>query len=264
MTEGTTPTHGDGPPPIDIASVAMPQVEAAPKPPSPLAFRLSWVTAVIVAGIAGRIAMVGAEGNLAYRWGVAFGTAVAPFVIAAVVRVGFYRLRYRSGGIRTALRSPWFPLTAAVLAALMAAGSLRDIAPPPPVDAATAIHVSAPFTLRETDPATVQQVEAGLREDPSTRSVAVRDVVGADGSVSVFMAADISLKSDDIDEVAKGMQDSSGILPTIETIAGRQVAIVAASQGVIGTWTDAPLLFSVVAPDLPTLRAVIEAVIASG
>ena len=66
------------------------------------------------------------------------------------------------------------------------------------------MQVSAPFTLRETDPATAQQIEQGLREDPATRSVAVREVVAADGSVSVFMAADASLRNGDIAEIATG------------------------------------------------------------
>ena len=270
MTEGTTPTPGttsppvDGPPPVDLASVAMPPVRPAPKPASRLTLVLSWVTALIIAGFAGWIRMRSAEGGTAYRLGVAFGTALFPFLIAAVVRIGFYRLRYGGGGIRTSLRSPWFPLTAALLAALTAAGDIAALAPPPPVDAATAMHVSAPFTLQETDPATVQQIEQGLREDPATRSVAVREVVGADGSVSVLMAADASLRKNDIAEIAKGMQESSGVVPTIETIAGHEVAIITGPEGVLATWTDPPLLYSVFAPDLPTLRAVIEAVIASG
>ena len=278
MTEGTTPNQAttpppldgtpppplDGPPPVDIASIAAPPVRPAPKPASRVTLALSWVTALIIAAFAGWIGMRAAEGGTAYRLGVAFGTALFPFLIAAVVRIGFYRLRYGGGGIRTSLRSPWFPLTAALLAALTAAGDIAALAPPAPVDAATAMHVSAPFTLRETDPATVQQIEQGLREDPATRSVAVREVVGADGSVSVLMAADASLRKDDITEVAKGMQESSGVVPTIETIGGHEVAIITGPEGVLATWTDAPVLFSVFAPDLPTLRAVIEAVIASG
>lgn len=264
MTEGTTPTHADGPPPIDIASVAMPPVRPAPKPASRVTLVLSWVTALIIAGFAGWIAMRAAEGSTAYRWGVAFGTALFPFLIAAVVRVGFYRLRYGGGGIRTSLRSPWFPLAAALLAALAAAGDIADLAPPAPVDAATVMQVSAPFTLRETDPATAQQIEQGLREDPATRSVAVREVVGEDGSVSVFMAADASLRNGDIAEIAQGMQESSGVVPTVETIAGHEVAMITTPDGILGTWADPPLVFSVYSTDLPTLRAVIGAVVPSG
>ena len=278
MTEGTTgtqatpPPPGDdpppqpvaGPPPVDIASITLPPARAASKPDSRVTLALSWVAALVITGFAGWIAMRGAEGGTAYRLGVAVGTALFPFLIAAVVRIGFYRLRYGGGGIRTSLRSPWFPLTAALLAALAAAGDIAALAPPAPVDAATAMHVRPPFTLRETDPATVQRIEQGLREDPSTRSVAVREVVGADGSVSVLMAADASLRNDGIAEIAEGMQESSGVVPTIETIAGHEVAIITGPEGVLATWTDPPLLYSVFAPDLPTLRTVIEAVIASG
>ena len=264
MTEAIPPQPTGGSPPVDIASVAMPPVKPAPKPSSRATLVLAWATALIIAVFAGSIAMRAAEGTTAYRWGVAFGAAAAPFLLAALLRVIFYRLRYGAGGIATSLRSPWFPLTAALLLVLSAAGSITDLVPPRPVDAVTAMHVDAPFTLRETDPATVQQIEQGLREDPGTRSVAVREVVGDDGSVSVLFAADASLRSDDIAEVAKGMQESSGVVPIIETIAGRQVAIVTSPEGSLGTWTESPLLFSVFSPDLATLRAVIEAVIASG
>ena len=275
MTEGPTPTQATtptqettappagGPPPVDLASIPALPVRPTPKPASRVTLALSWVTALVVTGIAGWIAMRGAEGGTAYRLGVAVGTALFPFLVAAVLRIGFYRLRY-GGGIRTSLRSPWFPLTAALLAALAAAGDIAALAPPAPVDAATAMHVSPPFTLRETDPATVQRIEQGLREDPATRSVAVREVVGADGSVSVLMAADASLRKNDIADIAKGMQESSGVVPTVETIAGHEVAIITGPEGVLATWTDPPLLYSVFAPDLGTLRTVIEAVIASG
>ena len=263
MTDATPPPQADGSPPIDISSIAVPPAKPVPKPASRVTLVLSWVTALLIAGIGGWIAMRAAEGDTAYRWGVAFGTVAAPFLLAAVLRVVFYRVRY-GGGIATALRSPWFPLTAVLLIALSAAGGISDLLPPRPLDAATAMHVDAPFTLRETDPATVQQIESSLREDPATRSVAVREVVGDDGSVSVLFAADASLRDDDIAEVARGMHESSGGVPTIETIGGREVAIITGPEGSLATWAESPLLFSVFSPDLPTLRAVIEAVMASG
>ena len=264
MTEGTTPTHGDGPAPVDIASVALPPVRPAPKPSSVLVLALSWATALIIVGFAAWIRMRTAEGDSAYRFGYAVGAFVFPFLVAAILRVVAYRLRYGGGGVRTALRSPWFPLTAAILTALSAFGAIADLAPPAPVDAATTMQVSAPFRLRETDPATAQQIEQGLREDPATRSVAVREVVGQDGSVSILMAADASLRNGDIAEIAKGMQESSGVVPTFETIAGRELAIIETPDGFLGTWAEPPLVFSVFSTDLPTLRAVVEAVIASG
>lgn len=264
MAERTTPEEPDQPPLVDPTSPSnVPAALAVEKPPSRAMLLLSWVTAVIIAGFGGWIAMRAAEGSTPYRWGVAVGTVVTPFLISAGVRLVYVRLRGGRGG-KAALRSPWVPLAGALLVGLAAAGDIASMAPPPPVEAETAMHVRTPFTLREADAATAQEIEQGMRDDPSVRSVAVREVVGGDGSVSVFMAADARLREDGISEVAKGMQDSSGLVPTIETIGRQEVAIVTGPDGAIGTWIEEPLLLSVFAPDLATLHAVIEAVIGSG
>lgn len=240
---------------------ALPPASAGAKPAPRAMLALSWVIGLLFAGSGGWLAMRAAEGGTAYRWGVAFGATLTPFLLAAVLRFAYAKIR---GGGRPILRSPWIPLGAALLAAVAAAGAISSLAPGAPVDAATGMHVRTPFTLREADSATSQQIEQAVRKDPSVRSVAVREVVGGDGSVSVLMAADARMREGGIDEIAKGMHDSSGLAPTIFTIGGEEVAIVAGPDGSIGTWVEAPLLFSVFAPDTATLHAVIEAVMGSG
>jgi hypothetical protein len=240
---------------------APPSGSAGTKPARRATLAVSWVAGLLLAGFGGWLAMRAAEGGTAYRWGIAFGATFTPFLIAALLRFAYVKLR---GGGRPVLRSPWIPLGGALLAAVTAAGALSSLAPAAPVDATTGMHVRTPFTLREADSATSQQIEQAVRKDPSVRSVAVREVVGGDGSVSVLMAADARMREGGIDEIAKGMQDSSGVEPTIFTIGGEEVAIVTGPQGSIGTWVEAPLLFSVFAPDTATLHAVIEAVTGSG
>lgn len=242
---------------------AVPEPPTIRKPPSRATIVLSWVTALILAVFGAWIAMRATQGDAAYRWGYAFGAAVGPFLLAAIVRLIFVRVRDGKTGAPV-LRSPWVPLGAALLIALNGAGSIASLAPPRPVEAATAMHVRTPFTIREADAATVQQIEAGLRDDPSVRSVAVREVVGGDGSISILLAADGRLREGDLDAIVESVGDSTGVAPTIETIGGEEVVIVKGPDGLIGSWIDAPLMVQVYAVDRATLLAVIEAVTGSG
>jgi hypothetical protein len=254
------PAQPAGPP---ATGWAVPAPPAPRKPPSRAMIVLSWVTALILAAFGAWIAMRATPGDSAYRWGYAFGAAVGPFLLAAILRLIFVRVRDGKTGAPV-LRSPWVPLGAALLIALNGAGSIASLAPPRPVEAATAMHVRTPFTIRETDAAVVQQIEAGLREDPSVRSVAVREVVGGDGSISILLAADGRLRDGDLGAIVKSVGDLVGVAPTIETIGGESVVIAKGPEGFIGSWIDAPLMVQVYAVDRATLDAVIEAVTGSG
>lgn len=257
MADSATPED-----PTQPAPVEGPAKQSAEKPPSRLMLALSWATALVLAAFGGWIAMRAADGSTPYRFGVAMGTVVAPFLIAAVLRLAYFRLR-RGRFARVALRSPWVPLGAALIIALSAAGDIASLAPPPAVEAETAMHVRSPFTLRETDAATLQQIEQGLREDQSVRSIAVREVIGDDGSVSLLLAADARLRPGDIDEAVEGLQGAAGAAATIERIGGQDVAIVTGPDGWIGSWIESPLMVQVYSPDRATLQAVIEAVTGS-
>jgi len=222
-----------------------------------------WLAALLFAGFAAWLNVRAAEGSDGYRAGVAVGAFLAPFLFSAILRLVVTRIRWRRFD-RAALRSHWVPLGAMVLVVLSTLGNLDKLALPAPVEASTAMHVSAPFTLREADAATVAEVEGLLTQDVSIRSVAVRHVVGDDGSVSLLVAADGRLRDGGISEVARGMATESGLVPTIESIAGEDVAVATGPNGVIASWIDSPLLLSVYAVDLTTLRAVVESVIESG
>jgi amino acid transporter len=224
---------------------------------------LSWVAALVIAAFSAWVTMRGAEGSDSYRAGYVVGAVVFPFLIAAILRLVWVRIQ-RGRFSKAALRSPWLPLVAALLLGFATAGRIAALAPPPPVDAATAMHVSTPFTLQAADPAVADEIERLLRQDETIGSIAMRNVVGGDGSLSLLIAADARLAEDDLAEVAGGMEDSAGVAPTIETLAGREVAIITTANGLSGTWIDAPLLMTVYAADLPTLRAVVEAVVGSG
>lgn len=249
--------------PAPTTGWATPSPAKPDTPPSRVTLVLSWVAALIIAGFGAWLVLRGADGSSAFRAGRAVGALAGPFIFAAIVRLGWVRLR-NGRFSRASLRSPWVPLGAMLLLGLSTYGNIVALVPPPPVDAATAMHVSAPFTLRAADPAIADEIERLLRRDETIGSVAMRDVVGGDGSVSLLIAADARLAEDDLAEVAAGMQDSAGVAPTMETLGGREVAIITTANGLSGTWIDAPLLMTVYAADLPTLRAVVEAVVGSG
>jgi len=238
--------------------------DAPDRPPSRGVAVVAWLGALLIAGFAAWIRWRAADGSDSYRAGVAVGAFVAPFLFAAILRVMVMRIRWGRFD-RAAVRSHWVPLGAIVIVVLSTLGNLAELAPPAPVDASTAMHVNAPFTLREADAATIAEVERAMREEGDIDgSIAVRHVIGEDGSTSLFVAADAGLDDDDLAEVTRGLDSSSAATPTIETIAGEEIAVLAEANPVIATWVDAPLILSVYAGDLTTLRAVVEAVIESG
>lgn len=177
MTEGETAPHTLGPPPIDIASVATPPVRPAPKPAPAwcsrsrgLPRRSSWGSRPG--------SRCGAPRRQRVPIRVRDRAIVFPFLVAAIYAWSPTDCATAAGsGLpfdrRGSPRRPPFSRRCrhSAYSGPRAAGA---------VDAATAMQVSAPFTLRETDPATAQQIEQGRREDPGTRSIAVREVVGAD------------------------------------------------------------------------------------
>src|SRR5215207_4516888 len=234
------PGPSSGPP---ESGWVVPARDAPGRPPSRGVTVLMWLAALLFAGFAAWLNVRAAEGSDGYRAGVAVGAFLAPFLFSAILRLVVTRIRWGRFD-RAALRSHWVPLGAMVLVVLSTLGNLDKLALPAPVEASTAMHVSAPFTLREADAATVAEVEGLLTQDVSIRSVAVRHVVGDDGSVSLLVAADGRLRDGGISEVARGMATGP--------------------NGVIASWIDSPLLLSVYAVDLTTLRAVVESVIESG
>jgi hypothetical protein len=237
--------------------------QAADRPGSRVTLVLSWVAGLIIAGFGAWIATRDVAGSDAYRSGSAAGAFVTPFLIAAGVWLVVVRLRSGRVG-RAALGSPWVPLGGALLAGVLAAGRIGSMVPVPPVDAETAMRVSAPFTLRTAQESTILLATDLVSDEASIRSFAVREVVGNDGSVSVLLATDGGLRSGELDQVAAGIKESGGVEPTIESIAGLEVAVTVLPDGAIGSWIEAPILMSVFAADMVTLRAVIEAVVGSG
>ena len=203
MTEGTTPDQAttppldgpppppvDGPPPVDIASIAAPPVRPAPKPASRLTLALSWVTALIIAGFAGwQSGMRAAEGGTAYRLGVAFGTALFPFLIR-----GCRADRLLPTALRRRRHQDIPPIAMVPVdrgAAGRADGSRRHRGPGTPGAGRRRdrharecpVHAS-----RDRSPRTVQQIEQGLREDPRPVPWPCGRWSGPTGSASVLMA----------------------------------------------------------------------------
>jgi hypothetical protein len=222
---------------------------------------LAWLVALVVVGFNAFVASrtAGSPGS-PRMLGYMVGAILAPFVIALIFRAVFVLLRRRtpSGAI---LRSPWLPLTATVLAGLSLAGNIASLAPPATIDPNTVMRISPPFALREASTETAGQAEAILKEDKSIRSYAIREVVGDDGSVSMLLVADGALRSGELDGVAKGIQDASGLVPTTQAIGGRDVVVAVGEQIAVGAWIEEPAFISVYAADEAILRAVVEAIL---
>jgi hypothetical protein len=222
---------------------------------------LAWLVAPVVVGFNAFMASrTAGDPGTPRMLGYMVGAFLAPFVIALIARAVFVVLRRRTprGAI---LRSPWLPLTATVLAGLSLAGNIASLAPPTAIDPNTVVRISPPFTLREASSETAGLAEEALKADKSVRSYAFREVVGEDGSVSMLLVADGALRSGELDGVAKGIQDAAGIVPTTQSIGGRDVVVAVGDQLAVGAWIEEPAFISVYAADEATLRAVVEAVL---
>jgi hypothetical protein len=243
---------------------AAPATPTTPTRSSRILLVVIWALVILIAAGGALLAYRWGDGSEAYRQGRAVGTLVAPFLFAGLLRwLYVWLLARRSGSDRKAvIRSYWVPLGALILIGLSFMGNASTLVPPAPVDATTALRISAPFTLREASPEATKLAESGFEAIESIRSYAIREVVGEDGSVGLLLVADGALQGREgaIEEAARGMEDASGLTATIEPVQDRRIAFATGNGLVIGSWIEAPLLFSVYATDRPTLDAMIEAV----
>jgi hypothetical protein len=224
------------------------------RPTSPVALAILWLVAIGL-GIVRALPQIRDAGSDAYEAGRAIGIVAGAIVIAFVLR--FVWVKLRGGG--PILRSGWVPLTAIVITVLSFASSVASIAPP--TDPETAMRVAAPYTLADADPTTVQQITDEMRAEGNTGPVAVKLIHGPDGSTSVLFATDARLEAGDLDDVARGFSQASGLVATVQPIAGRDVVVAVGPDAAFASWIDSPLLVNVVAADETTLRAVTEAVL---
>ena len=210
---------------------------------------VTWIAAVLVVGFLALVRTAAQDADSVYRAGYGFGAFVIPFLVAAAARWVVVRLRRGKPGAPAGVRrSHWVPLGAIALAVLTGVSSLSALARTTPVDPATALRVGPGFSLRETDPATAQQVTELFGEQSAFGDVLVREVVGDDGSVSVLLIADGRLRDEDMAEMARGLGDGSGIATRVDSIGGKQVAVAVGSDYSMGSWIEEPLLLSVLAP----------------
>ena len=258
------------PPSTESPAVAAPATSgwvvpaAAPRPPSRTFVIFAWIAAILIVGFLALIASAATGISTPRGVGRMIGAFIAPFLVALIARVVVVLVRRGKPGAPVGvLRSPWVPLGAIAWAVLIGASSLPSIAPPTPVDPATALRVAAPFTITETDAATIQEMEALFGEDPTMGEIVVREIVGEDGSVSIIVVVDGQFRDEDPRELARGMEEGSDLTATVETIGGREIAVAHAPTASVGSWIEKPLLLSVYAPDEPTLRDVVGAVLAA-
>jgi hypothetical protein len=259
---GTTPSETAPPPPTGWV---VPSTTAPPTSPRTRRAILivSWSLAIVAAAFGALVAMGGAPGSDARRLGTGIGAFVSPFLFAVVLRWVVVRvMRGRPNAPVGVVRSQWVPLVALFIVVANLGGNLERLAPPAPVDPATALRVGPGFTLRPTDAATEQQIAAEYAKAEVLKGrYVIREVVGEDGSVSFLFVVDGGLREADISEAARGVGDASGIATRIEGIAGEQVALAIGTGFSIASWIEEPLALWVLAGDESTLRAVVESVL---
>lgn len=234
----------------------------ASRPPSRTFVIFAWIAAVLIVGFLAL--MVSAAAGISTPRGVGrmIGAFIGPFLVAAIARFVVVLLgRGKPGAPVGVIRSHWVPLGAIALATLGGISSLSSVAAPTPVDPATALRVAPPFTITDTDAATIQEMQALYGEDPTVGEIVVREIVGEDGSVSIIVVVDGQFREDDPRELARGMEEGSDLTATVETIGGREIAVAHAPTASVGSWIEKPLLLAVYAPDELTLREVVAAVV---
>jgi hypothetical protein len=240
---------------------------AAAPPPERKRTRLlllvtAWIVAVLFAWFYAVLKSRTSSGGDAFREGWLVGTFLAPFLFALILRVIWTRVVRRSDpGPRPVLGSGWVPLGAVILIGLNFISTAGTLVPPAAIDPNSVVRISPPFTLREASSETAGLAEEALKADKSVRSYAIREVVGEDGSVSMLLVADGALRSGELDGVAKGIQDASGLVPTTQSIGGRDVVVAVSEQIAVGAWIEEPAFISVYAADEATLRAIVEAIL---
>lgn len=216
-------------------------------------------TMYIVSALAvvGRPELVGAE-RLGYRAGVV--------LMGVLIGLGARWLYLRRRDVArpvTRMLSPWLAV-GALAVTFTSAGAYT---PRPPADPTTALRVGSGYVLTEADPELVKQVEAqfAAQADIPGGRIEIRQVEGADGSLSFLMVADAALAPDsDPAEVARGMADAAGTDPRVDSIGGQPVAIISTSEQTLVGWIESPFLLVTIGADEPTARAVAAAVLAAG
>jgi hypothetical protein len=251
---GGSPADEPAPPVAGWVAPTDPAAGRPPRPASRLSLVIAWIGALVFLGLVGLIRLRSGENLTAYEMGRVLGYVLAPIILALIVRWIFVRV---SGG-GSVLRSLWTPLLTIAIAGVLLVTSVASLAP---VDPTSAMRVAAPFTLEDPDPATLDQITSGLRQEGFTGPIVVKMVHGVDGSTSVLYAMDSRVSPDDLDEIARGMTQDTGKSAVVESIAGTDVAISVGPDAAFADWVEAPLLVSVVAADEATLRAVAEAVL---
>jgi hypothetical protein len=233
--------------------------------PSRAILAVAWLLAIVVVAFGALISIGTATGSDARRFGYAIGAFAAPFLFALILRAGLVRvMRGRPDAPVGIIRSPWVPLGALLLAGLNLIGNVATFAPPAPVDPATALRVGSGYTLRETDPATQQQLAAEYGASDAFRSpFVIREVVGDDGSISFLFAVDGAIRDADMTEAARGLGEGTGVPARVDTIGGEPVALAIGTEFAMASWIEEPLMVSVLASDEPTLRAVVGSVLAT-
>jgi hypothetical protein len=257
----STSPPGDSTPPPNLWA-------AAPDSASPRGRRvplaLAWGVALVIAGASALLAYRSGSGSEGYRLGLAVGSFVGPFLLALVLRAVFAWVRPGAGSARRpTLRSAWIPIGATIIAGLALSGRIVSLAPAAPVDPASAMRISGPFSLQEASADTRQIAEAGLKGNRSIRAYEVREVVGDDGSLSLLVVVDGPLRDGvgSIEGVARGIESASGLTGTIESIRGTNVAVAVGETLSIGAWIEEPLGFYVYAVTPTRLHAIIEAIL---
>ena len=207
--------------------------------------------------VVGRPELVGAE-RLGFRAGVVF--------VGVLVGLGARWLYLRRRDVArpvTRMFSPWL----AVGALAVTFSSVGGYTPRPPADPTTALRVGSGYVLTQADPDLVEQIQSqfAARADFPSGGIEIRQVEGADGSISFLMVADGALAPDaDPAEVARGMADAGGTTPRVDSIGGQPVAIISTSEEAFVSWVESPFLIMTIGADEPTARAVAAAVLAAG
>lgn len=226
---------------------------------------LAWITAIALAvfnaALAGRRTTF-APGTPGW-FGYVVGAFLLPFVVALVLRAAYVLIARRRGGSRSFLRSGALPLAVMVLAGAGIGGNIAALAPPRAVAPADAIRISGPFTLRAASADTQQIAAAGFKNDKTIRAYEVREVVGDDGSLSLLVVVDGSLREGvgAIEQVGRGIESASGLTATYETIRDRRVAIAVGDTLSIGAWIEEPLGVYVYAVTPTRLHQIIEGIL---
>jgi hypothetical protein len=152
--------------------------------------------------------------------------------------------------------SPWVPLSAIILAL---PSGLSALATPILVDPSIAARIGPGFTLRDAEPAVVEEMTQGLTE--RVGDVVVYEVVGDNGSVSFLLIGDARVGPGHVYDLARGLADWFGLTPQLETVEGRSVATAVGRDVAVAAWVEAPLFLEIYAADEPTMRAVLESIL---